>query len=223
MTPILGRVAVTAQEPTFGLLDQVAPSVLIRPERGTPHGEHPADLEEEARWTVTLYALNATDQAGGAAVVGGNRTVPGTPGSPIVLPPPDSLGRGLLEIEPLLRAQIQQAFVGANVRPRITSIPAVVPEALQGLLAARAFEVTATRFPVQLSYANVTKLAATLVGGVTLTWAPVPSRWDLVAYQVNRANGANAISRPDQGTVLTTTLVPSAAGYVDAGGGAGKT
>lgn len=210
-TPVLGRVAVTVNAPTFNALDQIAPSVLIRPDRSTPHGEHPAEIEEEARWTVTLYVLNATDQAGGAAVVGGNRT------SQL-----KSEGRGLLEIEPLLRAQIYQAFLAAGVRPRITEQPATVPEPLQGLLAARAFLVTATRFPVQPTFSNVTFLLATTTGGATLTWTAPPARWDLVALQVNRATGSTAPATPSSGSVLTSTLSPTATGYVDSGGGTGK-
>lgn len=209
--PVLGRVGVTVDAPTFNVLDQVVPSVLIRPERTVAHPEHPADLEEEARWSLVLYAMNATDQAGGAAIVGGNRKSTTS-----------SEGRGLLEVEPLVRAQIQQAFLAAGVRPRIVSAPATVPEALKGVLAARAYEVLATRFPVQPTYAGVTRLLATLVGGATLTWTPVPSRWDLVGYQVNRATGSTPPATPSDGTVLTATLPPNASGYVDSTGGAGK-
>jgi hypothetical protein len=210
-TPVLGRVSVTTDPATFAALDQVAPSVMIRAERTAAHPEHPADLEDEARWALTLYALNATDQAGGASVVGGNRA----PGSV-------SSGRGLLELEPLVRAQVQQAFLAAGVRPRITAGPATVHEALHGLLAARSYEVLGTRFPVQRCYANVTRLKATLAGGTTLAWTPAPLTWNLVAYQVVRKNGGVPPANPTDGTVLTSTLAPTATGYVDAGGGAGK-
>lgn len=210
-SPVLGRASVTVNPPTFNTLDQVAPCVLIRCERTGANPEHPAALEEEARWTIVLYALNATDQAGQAAVLGGNRASLTT-----------SPGRGLLEIEPLVRAQIWQAFLAAGVRPRITSAPATVPEALAGIMAARAYEVTATRFPVQPNYANVTRLLATTAGGATLTWTPVPLRWDLISYQVVRKAGATAPATPTDGTVVSSTVSPTATGYVDAGGGAGQ-
>ena len=106
--PVLGRVAVSVNEPTFGLLDQIAPSVLIRPARFAAHPEHPADIEAEVRWTATLFVLNATDQAGGAAVVGGNRPSGGAN---------TSLGRGILEIEPLT-SNIWPP--GGSKRPEVT-------------------------------------------------------------------------------------------------------
>ena len=212
--PILGRAHVTSDTPTFNSLDQVAPSVLIRPERSAAHKERSADLEEEGRWTVTLYVLNATDQAGGAAVVGGNR-----------VNQPSSQGAGLLEIEPLLRAQILNAFVDAKGRPRIIAGPAVVKEAIGGLLTARSYEVLVSRFSVQPTYSNVTKLLGgtiPLTGHGKLTWSPPAPRWDLVNLQVNRADfGLPPPATPANGTVLTSTLSPTATGYTDSGGGSG--
>lgn len=203
--PVLGRVGVVVDPPTLNVLDQVTPSVLIRVERAAAHPEHPADLDEEVKWTITLYAQNGTDQAGGAAVVGGNRTGAG------------SQGRGVLEIEPLLRARIQQAFIACGVRPRIVSAPATVAEAIKGLLAARAYEVTATRLPVQATYLAPTRLAA-LNNGVALAlyWTPPPLTWNLVALQVNRAAGSTPPATPTSGTVLTSTLSPTATGFANA-------
>jgi hypothetical protein len=208
-SPILGRVAVTDRTPTFNTLDQVSPCVLIRPDRGAGHGEHPADVEDGVRWTLTLYVLNATDQAGGAAVVGGNRQ------SQTV-----SMGRGLLEIEPLLRSAILQAFIGTSVRPRIVAGPAVVEEAEAGVLTARAYEVFAGRFPVQPTYGNVTRLLCSSAGA--LTWTPPVARWDLVNIQVNRASGSTPPPTPGSGSVLTSSLSPTATGYNDSGGGTGN-
>lgn len=192
---VLSRVAVTPGTPDFFKRDAVAPFVLIHPEAGRPHPEHPADLVEEARWTAYLFAANATDQAGGAAVVGGNRGGLST-----------SRGRGLLEVAPLLEGAILASTgLVARARPGGRQ-PVAVAGRMEGVLAEVALEVMATRLPALPDYAPVRKLAGSgSAGDVSLTWEAAPARWDLVGYTWVRASGSVAPASPAGGTFVAST------------------
>src|SRR5262249_14492924 len=91
-TAVLSRLVVGPETPPdFFQRDAVAPFGLLHPEAVTDHPDHPADLIDEARFTLYLFAANATEQAGSAALMGGNRYALS-----------GSRGRGLLEAEPLV-------------------------------------------------------------------------------------------------------------------------
>lgn len=205
--PVLARVGVVPGQPDFFSMDAAAPFALIHPEAARDHPEHPADLVEEARWSIYLFAANATDQAGGAGIVGGNRTALGS-----------SIGRGVLEVEPRVQSQILSQL-GLTARPRAIGAQAPgVSGKLPGLVADRALDVVATRIPKQPDWAPVTKLLASSGGGtVTLTWT-LPRRFDLIRVVVRRgaANGAappdpfSGASVPVTGIVETITDTPGA-------------
>lgn len=196
---VLARVGVVPGSPDFLTLDAAAPFALIHPESSRDHPEHPADLVEEARWTVFLFAANGTDQAGGAAVVGGNRLSLGS-----------SVGRGVLEVEPLVQAQILSAL-GLTARPRAVGGQGLgVSGRLPGLVADRALDVVATRIPKQPDWAPVTQLKATVAGGVvTFTLRPPLPRWDLIGLWCQRLNTTQGPATPYQGTNIPVTGLPA--------------
>jgi hypothetical protein len=198
---ILGRVGVTPARPDFFTLDSVVPFALIHPETTRAHAEHPADIVEEAHWTVALFGANATDQAGGAALVGGNRASLGS-----------SRGRGILEVESRVKAALfTQLGLVARLRSGGTQPPDVAGR-MGGFAASRALEVVATRLPALHTYAPVQQLLGTSPssGHVSLTWAALPSaRYDLVGYTWVRVSGSTPATSPTGGTFVAgagTTL-----------------
>lgn len=202
--PVLARVASIPANPDFFSLDAAAPFALVHPEATRGNPEHPADLVEEARWSVYLFAANATDQAGGAALVGGNRQSLG-----------QSYGRGVLEVSPVVQAKLWNAL-GLTARPRAggTQAPGVSGK-LPGLVADLALDVVATRFPQLPDFAPVTKFKTIFAGPpAALVWAPLASRYDLIGYTWRRAAGSTAPSTPTGG---------SAGGFVAGSGRAAST
>lgn len=148
--PVLSRVIVGPPPPDFFQHDLVAPAAILHVETERDHDEHPADLVEEARWSLYLFAANATEQAGSAAVMGGNRATLGS-----------SRGRGLLEIEPLVKARLFSQL-GLTARPRsVGSQPTNSAGKMGGVIAERALDLMATRCPNQTDFAPVRKLKAT--------------------------------------------------------------
>lgn len=193
---VLSRVIAAPAPPGFFRHDSVTPYALLQLESGRGNEEHPADLIEEARWSLYLLAGNATEQSGAAPVVGGNRVNLGS-----------SRGRGLLEVEPLVQKAIFNA-TGLYARPRaISTRPPSIPDELQGLVVMRALEIVASRIPALPAYAPVQRLKSTAAGGgnVTLTWGAAPSRYDLVGYTWRRAAGSTAPSTPASGTFVEST------------------
>jgi hypothetical protein len=129
--------------------DVVLPACFVHVEAGKDTDEHPADLIEEQRFTISMFAANPTDQAGGAAVVGGNRDDLGS-----------SRNRGLLEIEPLVKKQLFNA-IGLTARPRTTGQqPTLYAGKMGGVIAGRALEVVATRLPSLPDFPSPARIAA---------------------------------------------------------------
>lgn len=212
--PILSRVVVgPGVDPRN--MDAAMPWAIVHVEQGRDHAENPADLIEEARLTLYLFAGNATNQAGQAAVVGGNRFAIGS-----------SRGMGLGDIEPLIKAQIFNQL-GLIARPRSTGgQPVAVAGQMGGLLAERALDITATRIPSFPDYAGIRKLLSlnTSSGaGIVFNWSPMLSpRYDLVGYSWASAAGATAPTDPTAGTfvqadgtktVIITILGTAITGY----------
>jgi hypothetical protein len=187
---VLSRVIVGPVADGFFQHDFVTPCAVLHVESTKDHDEHPADLIEEQRFTLYIFAANASEQSGSAAIVGGNRAELGS-----------SRGRGLLEIEPLVKAKIFNQL-GLVARPRTTGgQPTAVGGKLGGLVAERALEIVATRIPSFPDYASIRKLAGSAsVGLVTLTWSPAIAQYALVGYTWRWAAGATAPTTPTGGT-----------------------
>jgi hypothetical protein len=199
---VLARVGVAPDPSAFAMLDAAEPFALVSVLAKKGEAEHPADLTEEARWAVRLFCANANDQAGGAPIVGASR-VSGV-GS--------SVGRGLLEVEPLVEAAIFNLNALPGVRLRVEAAPAVaMPDEWRGAVAARALTVSGgPRIPTQPCFDSVQQLLAVGASGdVALTWGTLPDRWDLVGVRVCRASGTTAPTDPTTGIVATTGLVTS--------------
>jgi len=146
--PVLSRVVVGPVPEGFFQHDFVSLCAILHVESSLDNDEHPADLVEEAKWSLWLFAENAGSQSGGDAVVGGNRHS--------LL---SSRGRGLLEIEPLVKAQIFNTL-GLTARPRSKSgTPTNYAGKMAGVVAQRALEISATRIPSLPSFGAVQQLA----------------------------------------------------------------
>ena len=169
---VLSRVVAGPAPLDFFQHDLVTPAALLHVDAGTDHEEHPADLVEKQTWTLELYAANATEQSGSAAVVGGNRADLGS-----------SRGRGLLEIEPLVKAAIFNA-IGLTARS-VGGASVAVAGKMGGLIAVRALEITATRFPSLPDYAPVRQLkgsaGALAKAFFTILNNPLVGVWSFVA------------------------------------------
>lgn len=175
---VLSRVVVGPVGDGFFQHDFVSPCGVLHVEAGKDNDEHPADLVEEQRWTLYLFAENATEQSGGAAVTGGNRNSVGS-----------SRGRGLLEIEPLVKAKIFNAL-GLTARPRTTGgQPTAVGGKMAGLVAERALEITATRIPSLPDYAPITQLVAPHQSGFTIVNNGTVSGWQFMIFHSVGATG----------------------------------
>jgi hypothetical protein len=197
--PLLSRIVAAPPPAGYFRHDLVAPFGLLAVEAFRAHDEHPADLIEEARWTLYLCAGNATQQAGSGAVVGGNRSSLGS-----------SKGRGLLEVEPLVSQAIFDA-VGLTARPRADGMRILsIPDELGGVVVMRPLSLVATRVPALSDYAPVRRLKSPT--STTLTWAAPPLRYDLVGYTWARASGGTAPATPAGGTFVPGTAASFAGG-----------
>lgn len=188
--PVLSRVVVGPQAPDFFHQDFAAPAAILHVERGQDDREHPADVVDEQRFTLYLFTSNPSETSGSAAVVGGNRQDLGS-----------SRGRGLLEIEPLVKSQIFN-MTGLRARPvTVGGNPTDSAGRMQGAIAERALEIVVRRLPSFPDYGPIQRLKASGgAGSVALTWAAPPNRYDLVGYTVVRKAGATAPTTPADGT-----------------------
>lgn len=202
--PILGRVGVwPGVGGDFFAMDAVVPFALVHPETTRSNEEHPADLVDEARWSIFLFAGNASEQAGGPALVGGSRASLGS-----------SKGRGILEVEGRVKiALFDELGLVARLRSGGTQPPDVAGRQA-GFGAQRALEIVATHLPALPAYAPIQQLLASSpsAGHVTLTWAALSStRYDLVGVTVVYKSGATAPTSPTDGTAAFTAGAPTSA------------
>lgn len=201
LEPVFARVGVTSNPAEFDVLDSAMPLALVVPESEEDNAEHP-DIVDEARWTVLLFAANANDQAGGAALVGAVRKSLGV----------SSEGRGVLDLGPISANAILAACLTLGVRPRVKGAKAPTSTRIRGVVAARALDVLVTRLPQQPAFAPVRQLLGVSAGGhtVTLTWALPPDRWDLVGVVVRRGTSGGAVpSSPTAGTNVAVSGLPT--------------
>lgn len=194
---VLGKAMAGVEIPAdFFSQDAVAPFAFVHIDATQDNEEVPPDVIEEQRFTIYMFAMNATDMAGGAAVVGGNRESLGS-----------SKSRGLAEVEPLVKGQLFRmlSLVG-RARTR-SAQPIALAGKMAGLIAQRALDVIVTRMPGYPDYTPVDKLLATASGGgaVALSWAAAPSRYDIVGYTWARAAGSTAPTSPVGGTFVAST------------------
>lgn len=175
--------------------DAAAPYAFLHVDATRDHEEFPADLVDEQRWTLYMFAANASSQSGGEAVVGGNRESLGS-----------SRGRGLLEVESLVKAALFNSL-GLVARPRTGGAqPVNVAGKQSGLIAERVLDIVATRLPSFPDYNRVQKLLASVAGGVvSLSWAAPSTRYDLVGFTWAKASGSTAPTSPSAGTFVAGT------------------
>lgn len=208
--PILGQVWCSAIDPSWLQKATRFPCAVVTPGPVTYLPEH-SQIVDEARWFVYVFAANANDAAGGAAVQGANRTSLGV-----------SAGRGVEELVPAVIEGLRAGTVGMGVRVVGASDARVEARDTPGLVASRPIELVGRR-PLQTApgFSPVTRALGTgLAGSVTLSWllpGPTsPARWDLVGLVVRRAAGAVAPTTPSGGTGVTVSGLAS--GVVDTPG-----
>jgi hypothetical protein len=207
--PVFARVAVCANEAEFGIIDSAFPLALVIPEAEEDPAEHSDDLVDEARFTVLIFAANANDQAGGAALVGANRLGVGT----------SSVGRGVMDLEPMVQAALLSTSAALGGRPRVKSKKAPTSSKARGVMAGRQLDVLVTRLPASPTFDSVRQLAGAGGAGhtVNLSWALPADRWDLVGVVVRRGtSGGSPPASPTAGTGVPVSGLPTS--VVDAPG-----
>lgn len=214
--PVLGRVYATGVVPKFSTRDAVAPVLIVRPGVVKHNRDHPEALDDEQRFTLVLVAVNANDQAGGAALVGG-----------VVQGQGSSVGKGLMDVEPAVIARLQSsAQQGGNLPlgARAFGDTAPPPEAIDdpGTVVARALDVVVARTPAVPTFKPVRQFLVVKSGAnVNMTFQPPPDTYDFVLIQIVRKAGATPPTNPTDGTVITSTLGPTATAYTDVNPGSG--
>lgn len=210
---VLNSVVITAgAQSADALLTGIqTPAALIKPGAAQGDDEHPNLFTQS--WDLWLIVSGYGDSIGQSAIIGDQRT--GGIDS--------SEGRGLLEIEELLRAELGEAYAGLRAYMRTARAASTVADKADGYFVAyRSYALeglaTATR-----RYDPCSKLVATGgSGAVSLTWSLPPARFDRLRVILRRgtAPGDPAPTSYEGGTGVALAS-PLATSVTDSGLSAG--
>ena len=169
------------------------PFAIVRPLDATMDEDEPDILLHD--FEVIIVQAVAGDDGGQRVIIGGNRSSEGS-----------SLGRGIMELEEVVGAELFDEVQGSGIKMRLTGQSEIAAAEVDGIgyAAARSLRIQAwcnrTRH-----YHPVTRFTATdATGGDTsLAWTIHPDRWDRYNVVVRRASGATAPASATAGTGVT--------------------
>lgn len=187
------RVHVTAGPPAEALPGIGYPFCLLAP-GSADEDDDDASLERTAL-RVLLCVRGAGDSYGEAALMGGPRS--GGVGS--------SKGRGLLEVEEVLKSAINKLDADNGVNVRITGRSAPAAQTIgSDYVVSREYTLEGV-LTTDRTYAPAQNLVATASGSgnVSLTWTLPASRYDRLGVVLRRASGTTAPASPSAGTGVT--------------------
>lgn len=190
---------------TLGMTEAVAtekrfPLVLIRPgtEAADPDmGEQPGLVRIEI--VIDVVVANAQDQFGEVTLVGANRDT-------------GSTGRGLLEVEELIKTTLLQKGLASGVSIILRSSSAAQPQMHSQIgyiaMCSYRFEVLGTTARTYQAPNGFTATGGS--GQVSLAWND-SNRWDIRRFILRRASGATAPATSSSGTGVTLGGSPDGA------------
>lgn len=184
------RVHATAGTPDGVVPGTGYPFCLLAP-GSSDADEDQADLEISTI-RVLLVVRGAGDAYGESALLGGPRS--GGVGS--------SKGRGLLEVEEVLRNAIEHLNGPDGINLRVTSRSAPQAQIVgSDYIVSREYSLEAA-LTTDRTYAPPVRFLATALGGgqVSLAWALPPARYDRVGVVLRRAAGATPPASASAGT-----------------------
>ena len=190
---------------TLGITEDVAPELrlplaMIRPGDEDPD---PGNDEEPGsvgiNFSVVLVVANAQDRYGETALVGSQRTT-------------GSTGRGLLEVEELVKTALLQKGPASGLpivfRGSTTSEPITHSSLGYIVIGTYRFRAVGT---VARTYQRPAGFAATAsAGSVALSWNTA-TRWDHRRFILRRASGSTAPTTSSSGTGVTLGGTPDGA------------